>query len=101
MKLIVVSSLMLMLLGCGSDDKQSATNGEALFNEVCADCHKKSGKGNFLAGIPANATTELSSEQIVVLITQGLPAYKQMPVFSGISEDQAKAIANHLKTLRP
>lgn len=95
MKRMLASSLLFMLLGCGSDDKQLSMNGEALHNEYCADCHKQSGKGNFLAGIPASVTTELNSEQVVQLITQGSAAHKKMPL------DQARAIAEHLKTLKP
>lgn len=85
-----------LLHGCSADDDAGATEGSRLYRDNCAPCHKASGKGNFIKGIPANVDTQLNKAQIVTLITQGLPSRPQMPVFDKLSKVQAEAIADHL-----
>lgn len=91
--------LAILLAGCGSDESAPVSLGERLFNDTCAECHKVSGKGNFIAGIPANVTTGLDREGIIKLITQGLPAYPDMPSFPHLSREEAGAVADHLSSL--
>ncbi|MEH6472582.1 MAG: cytochrome c [Halopseudomonas sp.] len=73
---------------------------QQLFDKYCAGCHKQSGKGNFLAGIPANVRTQLDKESIMQLITKGLPAHEGMPILNDISPEQSEQIANYLLSMK-
>ena len=92
------------LQGCGeaADDHNhpELTTGKALYEFHCAECHKSTGSGSFLSGIPANKDTELSSTQVVELL-RGIhrDGGESMPVWKGMSTQEAAKIATYLKTL--
>ncbi|RDE19082.1 cytochrome c [Motiliproteus coralliicola] len=92
-------SLCLLLAGCADQHDYDALSGEQLFNQICADCHRQSGKGSFLEGIPANAGTRLDREQLIELITEGSSEHKKMPVISQLDRQQAGRVADYLKTV--
>ncbi|WP_207061891.1 cytochrome c [Motiliproteus sp. SC1-56] len=96
---VPVFAVLVVLVGCGAEEPLSANRGEQLFNETCAGCHKENGKGNFIAGIPASANTQLNQEQIVQLIRQGMPRFPEMPSFPHLTQEDAEQVARHLRDL--
>ena len=100
MKYTALIILITLLAGC--EDSSSLTDemtGKQLFESRCSECHKSSGKGKFLLGVPANANTQLTEENIEQLITQGLQSHSAMPVFEELNDKQAHLIATHLFNL--
>lgn len=99
MKGIVLVAVLLGVVACGSNKDPLSMSGEDLYNENCAGCHKKTGKGNFLAGIPANVNTALNQEQVVALISRGSGTHQKMPVFDALNQDQVQRIAQYLTSM--
>ena len=76
-----------------------AQDGAATFKAKCAACHGPEGQGKIG---PKLAGTALSADQIGALLTKGDEAKKpphKKPV-SGLSADDAKAVAAFVKTLK-
>lgn len=89
------------LIGCSNDihDHPDLVSGKQLFEYHCSACHKDTGKGNFLKGIPANRGTELTASQIVHRITRKDNSGSKMPAFPNMSVEEAKQISTYLKTI--
>lgn len=103
MKAFLVLSMMVMSVsGCSQDqhDHPNLTTGEQLFNYHCADCHGVQGTGNLFDGIPANILTQKSPEEISTYITTETGHEREMPVFTTMQAEEAKAITDHLFTLK-
>jgi cytochrome c553 len=79
----------------------SAEDGPALFEANCAMCHGSKGEGNPDADIPKLSGTAMSIEELAAFVTK---ANKDKTIHAdpvnGINEDQAKAIAAHVKSLK-
>jgi mono/diheme cytochrome c family protein len=76
-----------------------AQDGAALYKAKCAACHGAAGEGK--VG-PSLQKTTLSQEQITDLLTKGLEG-KKAPhgkAVSGLTADQAAAIATYVGTLK-
>jgi mono/diheme cytochrome c family protein len=76
-----------------------AQDGGALYKAKCAGCHGPGGEGK--VG-PKLQGTSMTADQIAALITTG-DAAKKVPhkkPLSGVSGDDAKAIAAFVKTLK-
>ncbi|MCP4341502.1 MAG: cytochrome c [Desulfobulbaceae bacterium] len=100
---MLASCLLLVTVGgCSNDthDHPKLVTGEQLFDYHCSGCHKKTGKGNFLKGVPANRDTALSSGQIKHKITIKDKDGAKMPSFPKMSEAEAAKIASYLKQLK-
>lgn len=80
----------------------AAQDGAALYKTKCAGCHGASGDGKPAIKAPALKGTKLDAGQITQHLTKGEPASKapHNKGISGLSEDQAKAIAEYVKTLK-
>lgn len=76
-----------------------AADGAATYKAKCAMCHGAEGQGK--VG-PALKGTSLSAEDIVALLTNGNDAKKapHKKAISGLSADDAKAVADFVKTLK-
>jgi mono/diheme cytochrome c family protein len=76
-----------------------AQDGGATFKAKCAGCHGAEGQGK--VG-PALKGTSLTAEQITDLLTKGSDAKKapHKKALSGLSTDDAKAVAEFVKTLK-
>ena len=80
----------------------AAEDGAALYKSKCAGCHGANGEGKPAVKAPAVKGTSLTTEQIVEHLTKGEatstpPHNKGM---SSVTETQAKAIAEFVKTLK-
>ncbi len=76
-----------------------AADGAATYKAKCAMCHGPEGQGK--TG-PALKGVSLTSDQIVDVLTKGAEAKKaphKKPV-SGLSADDAKAVAEYVKSLK-
>lgn len=76
-----------------------AADGAATYQAKCAACHGPEGQGK--VG-PAVKGTSLSADQINDLLTKGNDAKKapHKKAVAGVSADDAKAVADYLKTLK-
>ena len=76
-----------------------AQDGGATFKAKCAACHGADGSGKIG---PALKGTGLTADQILELLTKGNEAKKaphKKPI-SGLSADDAKGVADYVKTLK-
>ena len=79
----------------------AADDGAALYKKKCAGCHGASGEGKPAMKAPALKGTTMDADQLVQHVTKGeststAPHNKGI---SGLKDDQAKAIADYIKTL--
>ena len=80
----------------------SADDGAALYKTKCAGCHGASGEGKPAMKAPALKGTALDTDKITDHITKGEPQSKppHKKGMAGVTEAQAKAIAEFIKTLK-
>ncbi|TDR12503.1 c-type cytochrome [Marinomonas communis] len=99
MKSIFMLLGIALLTGCSDQntEKSDLQSGKALYGQYCASCHKDSGRGQFLLGIPRNKDTQMSINEIAHLIRSGHPNLEKMPTFPQLSSPQAYAISSYLK----
>jgi mono/diheme cytochrome c family protein len=76
-----------------------AQDGAATYKAKCAGCHGPEGQGK--VG-PVLKGTSLTADQITELLTKGNDAKKppHKKALSGVSADDAKAVADFVKTLK-
>jgi mono/diheme cytochrome c family protein len=96
-KLLVV--LIVIALSASLALPAFAQDGAATYKAKCAGCHGAEGQGK--VG-PALKGTSLTDAQITDLITKGDDAKKapHKKALSGLSADDAKAVATFVKTLK-
>ncbi|HXW89450.1 MAG TPA: c-type cytochrome [Terriglobales bacterium] len=79
-----------------------ANDGATLYKTKCAGCHGASGEGKPTMKAPPLKGTNLEVDQLVEHITKGesesKPPHNKGIV--GVNGDQAKAIAEYIKTLK-
>jgi len=100
---IPAMAFTLILTGCSTDldehDHPGLSSGKALFEFHCSECHRSSGDGNFLAGVPANKGTELSSAQVISFMRGAHRENSAMPKWTSMPDAEAAKIASYLKSL--
>src|SRR5438309_11409370 len=76
-----------------------AADGAATYKTKCAACHGPEGQGKIG---PAVKGTALTTDQITDLLTKGEDAKKapHKKAIAGVSADDAKAVAEFVKTLK-
>jgi mono/diheme cytochrome c family protein len=79
-----------------------AADGASLYKTKCSTCHGANGEGKPAMKAPELKGTALSADKIAAMITTGDPAHKapHTKAISGLDGDQAKAIAEFVKTLK-
>lgn len=95
---LIVSAIFLM----ASVASWAADDGAALYKKKCAGCHGASGEGKPAVKAPALKGTQREVGQIVEHVTKG-EANSKAPHnkgIAGVDEEQAKAIADFIKTLK-
>ena len=80
----------------------AAEDGAAIFKKRCAGCHGPNGEGKAAIKAPALKGTTLDAAKIAAHILKGEPESKppHNKGMSGVTDDQAKAIADYVKTLK-
>ncbi|MFZ0734307.1 MAG: cytochrome c [Candidatus Sulfotelmatobacter sp.] len=96
-KLIVLFILLTLVFSIAMP--AFAADGAATYKAKCAMCHGPDGQGKIG---PALKGTSLSGAQIADLLTKGDEAKKapHKKAISGLSADDAKAVAEYVKTLK-
>jgi mono/diheme cytochrome c family protein len=81
---------------------RAADQGATLYKSKCSGCHGASGEGKPALKAPALKGTTLDADKIAGHIRTGEPDSKppHNKGISGLSDDQAKAIADYVKTLK-
>jgi mono/diheme cytochrome c family protein len=81
---------------------RAADQGATLYKSKCSGCHGLKGEGKPAVKAPAIKGTAMDAGQIADHITKGDPGQKapHSKGMSGITGDQAKAIAAYVKTLK-
>jgi cytochrome c553 len=77
-------------------------DGAALYKSKCSACHGEKGEGKPAAKMPAVKGISMDADQLISYLTKGESGKKfphNNPV-SGLSADQAKAVADFVKTLK-
>ncbi len=90
--------ILFGLFGCSDNHEHKANiSGEELYIEHCAGCHKASGEGKFLKGVPSNKYTHLTAEEIIDKITGNGAKKTKMKIFQSMSKEEAQIIALYVK----
>ena len=97
-KLLVSLAIVLVM----SMAALAADDGAALYKSKCSGCHGAGGEGKPAIKAPALKGTSLDAAKITEHLTKGEATSKppHNKGISGLSEDQAKAIATYVKTLK-
>lgn len=94
--IIVLTVIALLSMSCVA---WAAEDGAAIYKTKCAACHGADGAGKIG---PAVKGISMTDAQVTDLLVKGA-AGKKAPhgkAMSGLSEDQAKAVAAYVKTLK-
>jgi len=80
----------------------AAQDGAGLYKKKCAHCHGAKGEGKPAVKAPALKGTTLEVSQLAEQITKGKAGAKapHNKGISGLNDEQAKAIADYIKTLQ-
>jgi len=92
-------SLMIMAAFTLASSMAWAQDGAALYKAKCATCHGAAGEGKIG---PSLQKTALTQQQITDLVTKGVDG-KKAPhgkALSGLTADQAQAVATYVGTLK-
>jgi mono/diheme cytochrome c family protein len=86
-----------LLAGCSGEQAANLETGHALYAHYCADCHKDSGDGVFIKGVPPVHSGEQSLDAFVAAILgHNRPESTRMPVFK-IGPEKALLIARYIR----
>ena len=98
-KFVVTVAFLLPMAALAS---WAAEDGAALYKKKCAGCHGANGEGKPAMKAPALKGTKMEADQIVQHLMKGEPDSKppHNKGMSGVTEDQAKAIADYVKSLK-
>jgi mono/diheme cytochrome c family protein len=96
---MVSLAAMLLVLPLAA---RAADDGAALYKHKCAGCHGTTGEGKPAMKAPALKGISLEASQITEHITKGESGSKapHNKGIAGLSDEQAKAIAEWVKTLK-
>jgi cytochrome c551/c552 len=106
-KLLILTIAMAGLVALSA----RAADGKALYEEKCAKCHGADGKGDTKMGkklgakdySDAKVQAELTDDAAIKAIKEGAKDKEGKVVMKpteGVSDDEAKAIVAHLRTLK-
>ena len=99
MKVKAVLAVMLLTAFTASF---AAEDGAAIYKKKCAGCHGANGEGKPAMKAPALKGTKMEASQIAQHLTKGEAGSKppHNKALAGITEEQATAIAEYIKTLK-
>lgn len=101
MKYKVIRHTITLLL-VASSYSLAAADGAALYKSKCSGCHGANGEGKPAVKAPALKATTLDAAQITNHLIKGESGSKppHNKGINGLSEEQAKAIADYVKSLK-
>ncbi len=98
-KYVVKLAAVLLVVSLAS---WAADDGAALYKTKCAGCHGPNGEGKPAIKSPAIKGTKLELDKVVGHLTKGESGSKppHNKAIAGLNDEQAKAIAEYIKTLK-
>jgi mono/diheme cytochrome c family protein len=90
---------LAVVIALSTGTMMAADDGAAIYKSKCAMCHGPNGEGKLG---PKLVGTSMTEDQIVDQLTKGAAAHKpphNKPI-SGLTADQAKAVATYVKGLK-
>ena len=78
----------------------AAQDGSAMYKARCAGCHGEQGQGKPPVGPKLAGTTKSVAEVAAVVTKGGEPKPPHTKALTGITADQANAVAAYVKTLK-
>jgi mono/diheme cytochrome c family protein len=102
-KLLIRVSFLVASVVVSPTLSSAADDGASLYKSKCAGCHGADGEGKPKMKVPALRGTPLTADQITERAMKGMPTSKAPHDngIPGISDAQAKAISEFVKTLLP
>jgi mono/diheme cytochrome c family protein len=99
MKVVQGIVFVALVMGLATGSMFAADDGAALYKSKCAACHGPNGEGKMGPKLAGDA---MSEAQIVDQLTKGTAGKKppHAKPISGLTEDQAKAVASYIKSLK-
>ena len=96
---VLKSSLLVLCLGFSTVLIAQDQSGEAVYKGKCAGCHGPAGEGK--VG-PALKGTKLAEDDLVLILSKGKEGKKapHAKPISGLTDEQIKALANYVKSLK-
>ncbi|WP_438951946.1 c-type cytochrome [Porticoccus sp.] len=98
-KTLCALMLTATLIGCGErqevPEDPSVVMGEVLFQENCAACHPRTGRGDYLKRIPVTLLKRKTQQELMAWI-RGKDQHREMPSFENLSDEKRQALANYL-----
>ncbi len=99
MKAARMAFLILTVVGLLASLSWAQDEGAQVFKSKCAVCHGPNGEGKIG---PNLTTTKASEDDIVLMLSKGVDSKKaphKKPI-SGLTDDQIKAVAHYVKSLK-
>ena len=97
----VIAILALLVVGPLSLWSQEGADGAQIFKTKCSNCHGANGEGKPAVKMPAVKGTSMTAEKMVTYLTKGESGKKiHVNPVSGLSEEQAKLVADYVKSLK-
>lgn len=102
MKYKLMVSLVAALLLAADVASWAADDGAALYQTKCSKCHGPNGEGKPAMKAPAFKDTTMDATQVADLLTKGDAKHRapHKKGISGLKENQTKAVADYVKTLK-
>ena len=99
MKVLRCVVFLAVVIALTTGSMLAADDGAAIYKSKCAACHGPNGEGKMG---PKLAGTSMSEDQIVDQLTKGVAGKKppHAKPMSGLTADQAKAVATYVKSLK-
>ncbi len=101
---VLLTTLMFTLTACSQYDDEhdhpDLKTGKDFYNYHCAECHKASGMGQIIHGIPPLLYSNLNRTEMRKMITSDrLHSKSNMPVFKKMPAREARSIVSHIVRL--
>lgn len=103
--LILLLIIIIMPSACSdaiddTHDHPQDFTGKDYYEYHCAGCHKSSGMGQVMDGVPPVFYTKLTHSQLRKMITGAHAENSNMPSFKNMPKDEARKISRYLTQLR-
>jgi len=103
--LIIFFVVMVCVVACSKVDHDNhnhpeLSTGKEFYSLHCAECHRESGMGKVMNGIPPVTYSKLTQSQMLkFMLSEHLGKGKNMLTYPNMPEDEAISIISHIKRL--